>query len=263
LTIEFKKDAIRGLLRSASLTFTETRARPTLVLPVLESGESRLLFDDNPWLLAWSAEGAALGTMFPILIPIGDLEDVAAIDAELALNGDEKAILTIAGRYGATNVLVVVASLVDRGERRNLDLELRWHGPLRRGTEVSGLLAGADETTEALLARAVAETAHDLEEAWKRQTLLQFDQERRLSVRVPIEGLADWVRVQRRIGRNGMVRKFAIDSISRQAVQLHLDYLGDTRQLAVSLAQDDLDLVEEDGFWILNLRRGPGGTAAE
>jgi hypothetical protein len=201
--------------------------------------------------------------MFPIVVPIGDLEDVAIIDAETAVTGDEAALAAIAERYRTTNVMVVVASLVEGAGKTTIDLERRWHGPLKSGTEISSLKAGAEESTEALLARAVAETMRELEEEWKRETLLQFDQEQRLSVRVPIESLADWIEVRRRIGRNGMVRTFEVASITRQAVQLYVDYLGDPRQLAISLAQEELELIEEDGFWVLNLRRGTGGTARE
>ncbi|MDP6706109.1 MAG: DUF2066 domain-containing protein [Alphaproteobacteria bacterium] len=263
LTVEFKKGPIRSLLRASDIPFTETRARPTLALPVLESGDNRLLFDDNPWLLAWAGQDVIRGAMFPIVVPIGDLEDVAIIDAETAVTGDEAALAAIAERYRTTNVMVVVASLVEGAGKTTIDLERRWHGPLKSGTEISSLKAGAEESTEALLARAVAETMRELEEEWKRETLLQFDQEQRLSVRVPIESLADWIEVRRRIGRNGMVRTFEVASITRQAVQLYVDYLGDPRQLAISLAQEELELIEEDGFWVLNLRRGTGGTARE
>ncbi len=263
LTIEFKKDKVRSLLRAAALPFTETRAQPSLVLPVLDLAGQHSLFDDNPWLLAWAEHDTRPGAMLPLIIPIGDLQDAAAIDAALAVEGDEAAMAAIAKRYGANNILVMLATLVERDQARTLDLTLTWHGPLRSGSEISSLLAAADESTEALLARAVAETAGDLEETWKRQTLLQFDSERRLSARLPVEGLQDWVRVQRRLEQNGTVRKFAIASISRHAVQLHLDYLGDPDQLAVSLAQNDLELIEEDGFWILKLRPPAGGTASE
>jgi hypothetical protein len=39
-----------------------------------------------------------------------------------------------------------------------------------------------------------------------------------------------------------------------------LHYLGDPSQLTLALAQLDLELLEEDGFWTLALR--PGETAA-
>ena len=75
LIVEFRKDDVRSLLRFANLPFTETRARTTLVLPILNAEGSPLLFaDDNPWLAAWAAHEVSYGAMFPLVIPIGDLE---------------------------------------------------------------------------------------------------------------------------------------------------------------------------------------------
>ena len=54
LTVSFRKDAIRDLLRRAAIPFSETRAPLTLMLPVLHQGDEFRLFDDtNPWWLAW------------------------------------------------------------------------------------------------------------------------------------------------------------------------------------------------------------------
>ena len=264
LIVEFRKDDVRSLLRFANLPFTETRARTTLVLPILSAEGSPLLFaDDNPWLAAWAAHEVSYGAMFPLVIPIGDLEDVAAVDAVQALQGNEEGLARIASRYGTSNVLVATATQVNRGGRVSIDMRLQWHGPLRSGSEVSGLRALQGESIDALMARFVTRTVNGLEEQWKSQTLLRFNLERRLSARVPISTLQDWVAVRKRLDQNGMIRSYAIASISRQAVQINLQYLGEPDQLAVSLAQDSLELIDEDGFWVLTFRQGFGPTARE
>ena len=263
MTIEFKKADVRRLLRENAIPFTETRARPTLLLPLFEQDGDRLLFDDdNPWLTAWSAHSVEAGAMFPLVIPIGDLADVAAIDGDQALATDEAALLTIAKRYQVKSILVAYAALRIRQTWKYLDITLQWHGPVRSGTEVSSLFVQADEPLEALLARGVVGIVNDLERKWKEQTLLRFDEASQLSARVPIEGLKDWLAVQRKLANNGMIRRFDIASITTRSVQIHLRFLGRPNQLAVSLAQDDLELVEEDSFWTLYPRqRGsrPGG----
>ena len=123
--------------------------------------------------------------MFPLIIPIGDLEDVAAVDAVQALQGNEEGLARIASRYGTSNVLVATATQVNRGGRVSIDMRLQWHGPLRSGSEVSGLRALEGESIDALMARFVTRTVNGLEEQWKSQTLLRFNLERRLSARVP------------------------------------------------------------------------------
>jgi len=259
LIIEFKSERVRQLLRRAALPFTESRARPTLVLPVLRRAGSDLLFEEeNAWLRAWAMHQAPPDSLFPLLIPIGDLEDIATIDAGLALRGDAAAMQRISARYGATNVLVAAAALTANG----LDLGLQWHGPLRAPRESQNLTAGTEPPDE-LMRRAVVEIAGALEERWKRETLLQFGQEAKLSARLPVSGLQEWVTVRRLLARNGMVRRFEVASVSRESVQLWLHYLGAPEQLATSLAQDNLQLVNESGLWVLSLHGSAGSAAKE
>lgn len=264
LIIEFKKDDIRRLLRSLNLPFTESRARPTLVLPVFSTPERAYLFEeDNPWLAAWTTHQAPPGALFPLLLPIGDLEDVSTIDAGMALNGDENALQRIAARYGATNILIAAARPAPAGDVPGLDVSLQWRGPMRSETTERSLTAEPDEDQGMLMRRAVAEIAETFLERWKRETLLEFGQEAKLSARLPLTSLQDWLTARRLLRKNGMVRRFEVASMSRGSVQLWLHYLGEPEQLVVSLAQDNLDLTEENGYWVLRLRGNAGGTARE
>lgn len=259
LIVEFKPDRIRQLLRFAGLRFTESRARPTLVLPVLSGGGKEMLFEeDNVWLAAWAKYQAPLGSLFPLLIPIGDLEDIASIDAGLARQGDPTALERIAARYGATNVLVAAASPTAAG----LDVSLQWHGPLSSESESRSIAAGAEGRDE-LMRRAVENIADTLEDHWKQETLLQFGQEAALSARLPIGSLQDWVAARRLLKRNGMVRRFEVVSMNKDSVRLSLHYLGAPEQLATSLAQDNLQLAQEGDDWILRLLASTGAAAKE
>jgi len=262
LTIEFRDDGVRQMLRAAGLPFTESRAQATLVLPVYERDGRSLLFDeDNPWLAAWSAYRAPPGRLFPLVVPIGDLEDIANLDAATALAGEQAALSRVSARYGATNVLVVQA--VSAGGR--LALNLRWFGPTRRETEDSAVPATGEATDEAaLLARAVEDTAAALEERWKRDTLRSAGgAEQRLDARLPIESLQDWIAARQRLGRNGMINRVEVASMTRDSVQLAIHFQGEPEQLALSLAQNDLVLVDEGGGWLLTLRRDAGSGRRE
>ena len=110
------------------------------------------------------------------------------------------------------------------------------------------------DDVDALLKRAVAEITVELEETWKRETLLRFDRATRLSARVPLRRLADWLTVRERLGTVSLVRSIELDGLSKSSAQVILHYLGDPGQLAISLAQHDVELIEEGGFFILRLR---------
>jgi hypothetical protein len=83
----------------------------------------------------------------------------------------------------------------------------------------------------------------------------------RVSVRVPIENLATWVDVRRRLSRTSVVKGIEVNAISRTDAQIVIEYFGDVQQLSGALGQQDLSLTESDGFWVLRpLRSSAGGS---
>ena len=111
LTYRFKPAPVEQLLRDAGIAFAETRSKPVLVLPVLRTGDSLALWEDpNPWRTSWANLPAADG-LVPFTVPIGDLTDIAAINAQAASTGDAQKLGAIAARYDAGSTLVASATI--------------------------------------------------------------------------------------------------------------------------------------------------------
>ncbi len=275
LTVSFKKDRVRALLRESGIPFGETPSKPLLVLPVYEAAGALSLWDDpNPWRAAWRAR-AERDSAAPLVAPVGDLVDIAAIGARQALAGDETALAAIARRYGVTDVLVAHAVLrhdLAAGAPR-LSVTLHRHGS-ESGSVSAGTFGGVSRTmvgasrmmVGALLERAADEAASRMEDDWKRLMLLRFEDERVLAVSAPLSGLDDWTEVRSRLSLAPEVGGVEILEINREAARIALRHFGSTRQLAVALAQRDLDLAEEEGRWSVRSRgkRGAetGGSRA-
>ena len=258
LTVNFKKDEIRELLRRSGIPFTETRAKPTLVLPVFERAGALLMFDDeNPWLDAWTTLGPRDDALLPLTLPLGDLADLASIGPAQAVAGDETRLNAIGQRYDVENVMVAHGKLtldVVAGGRPRIDVDLRRYGPAGTGVVVESFAAEPEQTLASLLAVAAQRIALRLEEEWKRETLLRFDTELVLSARLQIAGLDDWIGMRDRLQRNAMISRVELAALSRRDAQIVLHYLGQPSQLAVSLAQDDVELIDRDGYWELRLQ---------
>ena len=89
----------------------ETVSKLVMVLPVFQSAGALILWDDpNPWRDAWASRPKKQG-LVPTLLPLGDLADMASIGAEQAMDGDRQRLNAIAGRYGASDTLVVFGVL--------------------------------------------------------------------------------------------------------------------------------------------------------
>jgi hypothetical protein len=266
LTVHFHRAAIRRLLRDAGFRFSETRAKPTLVLPVFEKGAALSLFEtSNIWRRAWDRLALAPDSLLPLLLPKGDLKDVTTIAAKAALAGSEEQLRAIARRYGVENVLVSHAVLsidLAAGGVPQVQVNMLRFTPRGKSTEVSDYGVKVADDLETAMDRLARRVAGDQLEQWKRRTQLSFDADTSLSAQVPLSVLADWLSIRQRLNATAMVRSFKLQSISRQAAQVIVDYLGDTDSLVISLAQRDLQLSMVDGFWILR-QSGQGTVKAE
>ncbi len=254
MNFRFKHEEVRALLNDFGFSFAETVSKPVLVLPVFQNVGALILWDDpNPWRDAWAARPKHDG-LVPTLLPLGDLADIAAIGAEQAMDGDLQRLAAIAGRYGASDTLVVFGVLlVDAAKARQvLDVYFTRYGrQLKEQTEVVGFPQEKDEPIPKLLARAAEELTSIVEDNWKRDNLLQFERAGVIPVVLPISGLKDWLRVRKRLGGVAVIRRAEMVLLSRDRVRLNLHFIGETSQLALALEQADLALVQEGGKWFL------------
>ena len=261
LTFRFKRNEIRRLLRRQGIAFTETRSKPLLVLPVYEAVGAQFLWDEpNPWRAAWNRHPAEPDSLLPLVLPDGDLVDVGAIGPAQALAGETARLGEIGARYGVEDTLVAHAVLaVDFAQDApRLDITLKRFGRSGERVIVDGITGRPAQGTDALLADGVAQVIARLRERWKRDTVLRFGDEARVSVAVPLRDLGEWLEIRERLRAVAVVSQVELEELSRRRAQIVLHFLGAPAQLVLSLAQNDLDLVQADGFWTLRL----GGEAS-
>lgn len=254
LTVQFRRSAVQRLLRGSDIQFSEARARPTLVLPVLEADGRRQLFaEDNAWLAAWSDLELPFGALLPLTIPLGDLGDISALNADTALAaGGVERFAPLLQRYDCASAAVVHATLLPgTNPAGRLNVVVYRHGPAGEGTLVTAYDAGAEETVDGLMQRAARATADQLEDDWKRRTVLRFGDEASLSARVPYQGLDGWLEIRRRLAAVPNIEKVEISAISTLDAQVTVHYLGQAPQLNTALAAHDLRLEERQGYWYL------------
>ena len=111
LTIDFNKFGMRKLLRQRKIRFAETRSNDVLVVPVYDTGNGPILWlEPGDWRAAWLARPANEG-LVPLILPLGDVIDMAAMDAALAMAPSREALLGLAERYGTQEVVVASAYL--------------------------------------------------------------------------------------------------------------------------------------------------------
>lgn len=260
LTVRFKRDAVREMLRQRKVPLAETVSQPVVVLPVYRTAGSLLLWDDpNPWYAAWANRPSPNG-LLPMTVPLGDYSDVAVISAEQALNGSEEHLSAIAGKYDAIGTLVTVAELVvdPRTGVPSVEVSMSRFGRADAGrTFVRSFSASPDGGIETLLKAAVEALIIRAEEDWKRDNLQRLTGQQRMSILVPLKSLSNWLTIRNRMTQVSPIIDMKLVRMSIKEAVVELKYSGGPDQLRLSMAQSDLDLrfKREQGGYVLRLGR--------
>jgi len=253
LTFNFKKEAVRRLLRNLNIPFSETLSKPVLVLPIFETAGATNLWDEhNPWRDAWRGIDP-LDRFVPLTVASGDLTDVGLISVDQAVANDLERIAAIAERYKVDDVVLVHAVLVQdlAAGIPVLTVTVQRIGPAVDSTVITRFSGTSRHAVDALMTDSARAIARTIEENWKRATRLEFTDEGRLSVRVPLSDLHQWIDVRARLKDAAAIKRVEVREMTRTFVQIELYYFGGPEALSVALAQRNLLLAREDEFWVV------------
>ena len=252
LKVRFKREEIRRLLVAAGVPFSEAASIPIVVLPVYREGEAVTLWEDsNPWREAWrrlEIKNEAVS----LIVPMGQLADVLAIDVGQALAGDRGSLREFASTYGAGETLVVIATISFSGSNQGfVDVTMQNFGVTVGALEIERFEMAGDETLEGFLLRAAEQMAQRIEYDWKVSNLLSFDEEASIEVVYLVEGWAEWQSIVARLRRVSVVQDVAIVALSRSKANLRIKFLGGIERFALLLQKKDLRLEQEAGNWMI------------
>ncbi len=273
-TFHFRPSKVRRLVRVVEPAATDTAAgqspadgavraaaeggsRPIVVLPVYKDGDDLALWDDpNGWRAAWAQRPDGSGPSH-LLLPLGDADDLAAIDADQAEAGESEALSSIARRNGGADTVVALATSQRRdGQLAGLDVKVkRYRSGRLIDAQGSSFDAGPGESEVDFLRRAADAVALGIESSSKG---LRSDRPVSHAAIVPITSLGEWVQVRSRLFAINSIRRVDLLSLSRQEARIEVKYVGTQDQLKSSLATVDLDLDGSGPVW----RIQPSGAAS-
>lgn len=259
LTVTYDPTAVKALLQSAGMSFTEAASPPILVLPLYDGPDGLVLWPEgNPWWDAW-VETLDPNGLLRLTLPLGDLEDMGRLTAEQVASGDRAAMLDLARRYGAEDVLIAEAGAVADGAAVRLDAE-RIGATDRRGAPIT-VDVPQGRPIEAVLDNAAQKLQSSLVEQWKQGRLLSFDRSGRMVVDVPVTALADWVRLRRTLESLPEVSRIDVLQFSREMVRAEIGYMGDEFRLEDAFFRQGLTLSREGETWqLLPTAASPPGS---
>lgn len=249
LTVGFDPEAIARRLRGAAIPFVESASPPLLVIPLYRPGPQAdwVLWDDptpNPWRQAWLTLSAERGGFIPLVVPYGDLTDLATLKPEQALAGEEEPLDTLAGRYGTEQVLIV------RAHAAGGALIAEARGPRFVGGSLGTESALGGDPAEAM--EEAARTLLDrMAAAWKSRNLIDPAQGNQLTALARIDGFEAWMTLRRRLDTLARVDYLQLQALTPDRAQVTLYYRGNPEDLQAAMVQNGLDLMRDGDYWIL------------
>jgi hypothetical protein len=259
LRVRFRADSVRNLLRQNGIPFAETRSKPVLVLPVLATDAGPVLWEQTtPWREAWAAVPRDEG-LVPLVVPVGDLDDLHAITAQTAVSGDTARLNAIARHYNAGDAVVAIATPHYSGETvTTVQVSINRFSALGQDqTVVESYSPSGDKDAWAVAAAGVA---GNIEESWKRSALIRYDSAHSLTAVVALAGIDELVDIRRRLAGIAILRQADLVYLARNEAQFRFDYFGDERQLITAFAQHDLILEQGGTGWRFRPRVAPGSA---
>jgi len=277
MTISFNPQNVRLHLRSHRVRFAESVSDGMLVLPVLlDRGQALLWTEPNAWWDSWAGRPED-SSLLPIVIPLGDIADITAIQETRVLQTASEELRKFAARYDVGSLVVAIAQAPQLAPEVTpaedtadalaslrdvvvspMPVTLRHIGP--GGEENVQVIIEPEpgEGLTAFLGRGVEVSLFEVRERWKLTNLLNFDQKNVLIAKVPLDGrLASWLDVYEQLRRLPVIVGVELAELSKAAAVVRLTHLGDLEQLSFALDREALELVIDEAGWVVQ-HRGEG-----
>ncbi len=241
LDVSFNADAVRDLLRQNGLPYVRTSGKQLLILPVYKRSPaaSPVLWDeDNPWLRAWNNRTVE-SYMIPLTVPAGDLADNNLLNVEQVVQGDLKAAENLAKRYEAEGILVV--RMTRNGAVFTVDAMAMDEATASEIKNFSFTLP-LKKNTAATYANAVKKVVNHLENVWKRDQMVQFNEVTPLVAMVPVSTVKQWTVIQKRLDRIPLISSYNLQAARAGVLQLTIFFAENLDRLQKEMAKRMLKL---------------------
>jgi hypothetical protein len=184
-------------------------------------------------------------------VPKAELEDAGTVSAEQVANLDRAGLRALAARYRMQGVFVVSAEY-DGGPAVQVQFS-RVGAPAPDADWPQSFALLPNEAIDAAWPRLAKLAADAIEERWKSEVLVQGSELSLLRATVPVNDIAEWVTVRRRLADVASVKRADVLVIGRGGAIVELQHEGGEDALRTALAQRDLVLAPQEGGWRLQL----------
>lgn len=250
--VQFNPDAIQTFFEEYQVPYVTSIADKSVILPVYQSdrqAKPMLWTDRNPWLNVWAKE-AGKSDLVPLILPFGDLEDIAIISEDKLNEEYDLDISPLLKRYQVKNALVLEATVLS-----DLHLVRVTIRPFNHEKGVLGTFSLTEPINAAMptvLKNAAERTIQLLEQKWREKSAVRFDNPTSLTVVVPIHNLGEWIAIRNRLDEIKLIKQYVVKAVRRDQAQIEVFFAGNLAPFLETLKKEGLFMAPlKDKLWSL------------
>jgi hypothetical protein len=237
VSYSFNPAAVARTLRAAEIAFSQTQAKPILIIP-MSPGVSH-----GPWAQALMAPGFR-DSQVPFTL-LGPEDDASLADLNLD-TASWNEVADVATKYHVSEVALVQAVYANG----KITVNIRRLGIGEQSVKTS-LDVPMLQTVSTTYPAAAQAAMHDIEDMWKSRTAIDFSQRGRLTADVRIASLAQWGEIQTSLAAVGNVTSMTVTAMDVGYARVNLTYQGGLDQLREAMGGEGLTLTNHGGQWML------------
>lgn len=257
-TFTFRAQAVERYLNVQGQSYTNVASAPLVILPFYQTGGRTYLWSPyNSWMRAWNRNSGSGNTLVPIIVPMGDLEDVSDIGDDDVFSYNPSKLSSLLKRYDAGDAVIAVATpgtsiaKAQESDPANGSVTVSLYRTDRGQPEhVREMVveSAPGDTLAKLLDRAAADVETALKQNWKEKTVVASPIEvpgeiqNAVIARVKISSLEEWANAQRSLARVNAITHTALKSLTPREALVEISFRGDEQMLRQALAQAGMDL---------------------
>jgi hypothetical protein len=257
-TVRFLPAKIQKLLGNYGISVNTEQAKPMLVLPVWKTATGLELWEDNVWRNTWISQHLEQ-SLVPIIIPLGDAEDTAGLNADDVLKLDPIKLEALRRRYDVKTVLIATA---EAAEGDGIHAVMTGSSELGK-INFDKVYTGSPATLESSATLAVTrihQVMVDKYKSDKQRAIAQAEaakaqQEGSAShsvpVTVPFSGPSEWNGLRARILATPGVIGVDVSSLAPNGAVVRLMYVGDLQTVQNSIQSTGLQMSQVGGAWVI------------
>lgn len=240
-TFRFRSGAIQGHMSQADQSYSETPAEPILVLPYMQQGTRTVLWENNPFMEAWTKMAVSSNGKNRALVPLGDLLDISQIKDDPALRYDKMSLDNMVGRYQASEAIILIAEpQADKSLTVSMYSTKTTIPTFLKSIEVPAKPGMPDYVT---YQDAVSDVKAALRQDWKEKTKIQNPaQASSLKARARFSNVQEWVNLKRSIESVSGVNSVRVQGLKPKEAIIRIEFSGTEERLIPAFAHVGLVL---------------------